>query len=162
MEPIEAFIEVTTGGDVKYEIDHNSGRLKVDRILHTPMCYPYNYGYFPNTLAGDGDPLDVMVVASRKFLSGSYVECKILGVLYTEDEKGKDEKIIAVPIDKVDPYMKNIHNLNDLKKDQLTRIKYFFEHYKDLEQEKWVKVLNWGDRDAAIKVYKESKNIETV
>lgn len=157
MESVTAFIEVSGGSNIKHEHDHSTGRLVVDRILHTPMSYPFNYGYFPNTIAGDNDPLDVMVVTSYQLIPGCYIKCKLLGVLYTEDEKGKDEKIIAVPIDKVDPYMKGINKLTDLKDDQLTRIKYFFEHYKDLEKEKWVKVTGWGDHEAAIEVYQKSK-----
>ena len=108
---ITVFIEVSTKTNIKYEHDHKTGRLICDRILHTPMTYPYNYGYIPGTLAGDGDPLDVMVVTSYKLLPGCYIECKILGVLYTEDEKGKDEKIIAVPISKIDPYTKSINQI---------------------------------------------------
>lgn len=150
-------IEVSSNSNIKYEHDHETGRLICDRILHTPMTYPYNYGYIPNTLAGDGDPLDIIVVTSYTFLPGCHIECKILGVLYTEDEKGKDEKIITVPINKVDPYMKNINQLSDLKQSQLDKIKFFFENYKSLEEDKWVKVTGWGDREEAITVYEASK-----
>jgi inorganic pyrophosphatase len=154
---IIVFIEVSSNTNIKYEHDHKTGRLICDRILHTPMTYPYNYGYIPETLAGDGDPLDVMVVTSYKLLPGSYVECKILGVLYTEDEKGKDEKIIAVPISKIDPYMKSINQLSDLKQSQLDMIHFFFENYKSLEKDKWVKVSGWGSREEAEAVYEASK-----
>lgn len=154
---ITVYIEVSANTNIKYEHDHKTGRLICDRILHTPMTYPYNYGYIPNTLAGDGDPLDVMIVTSYKLLPGCYVECKILGVLYTEDEKGKDEKIIAVPITKVDPYMKTINQLSDLKKSQLDKIHFFFENYKSLEKDKWVKVNGWGSREEAEAVYEASK-----
>lgn len=154
---ITVFIEVSTKTNIKYEHDHKTGRLICDRILHTPMTYPYNYGYIPGTLAGDGDPLDVMVVTSYKLLPGCYIECKILGVLYTEDEKGKDEKIIAVPISKIDPYTKSINQLSDLKQSQLDMIHFFFENYKSLEKDKWVKVSSWGSREEAEAVYEASK-----
>lgn len=154
---ITVFIEVSTKTNIKYEHDHKTGRLICDRILHTPMTYPYNYGYIPGTLAGDGDPLDVMVVTSYKLLPGCYIECKILGVLYTEDEKGKDEKIIAVPISKIDPYTKSINQLSDLKQSQLDMIHFFFENYKSLEKDKWVKVGSWGSREEAEAIYEASK-----
>lgn len=154
---VTVFIEVSSNTNIKYEHDHNTGRLICDRILHTPMTYPYNYGYIPDTLAGDGDPLDVIVVTSYKLLPGCYIECKILGVLYTEDEKGKDEKIIAVPISKIDPYMKSINKLSDLKQSQLDMIHFFFENYKSLEKDKWVKVNGWGSREEAETVYNSSK-----
>lgn len=154
---IIVFIEVSSNTNIKYEHDHKTGRLICDRILHTPMTYPYNYGYIPDTLAGDGDPLDVIVVTSYKLLPGCYIECKILGVLYTEDEKGKDEKIIAVPISKIDPYMKSINILSDLKKSQLDMIYFFFENYKSLEKDKWVKIIGWGSKAEAEIVYEASK-----
>lgn len=154
---ISVFIEVTANSNIKYEHDHKTGRLICDRILHTPMAYPYNYGYIPDTLAGDGDPLDIMVVTSYKLQPGCYIMCKVLGVLYTEDEKGKDEKIIAVPISKVDPFMENINQLSDLKISQLNKIKFFFENYKALEKNKWVKVIGWGDKEEAEAVYEASK-----
>lgn len=155
---VTVFIEVSSNSNIKYEHDHKTGRLICDRILHTSMTYPYNYGYIPNTLAGDGDPLDVMVVTSYKLLPGCYVDCKILGVLYTEDEKGKDEKIIAVPVSKIDPYMKSINQLSDLKQSQIDMIHFFFENYKSLEKGKWVKVNGWGSREDAEDVYNTSKN----
>lgn len=153
---IEVFIEVTKESNIKYEHDHTTGKLVCDRVLHTSCVYPYNYGYINGTLAGDGDPLDVMVVTGYGLLPGSNIKCKILGVLYTEDEKGMDEKLIAVPVTKIDPYMKDINALEDLKKIQRDKIKFFFEHYKKLEPNKWVKVKGWGNVTDAHNVLKES------
>ena len=155
---VNVYIEVSSNSNIKYEHDHKTGRIICDRILHTPMTYPYNYGYVPETLAGDGDPLDVLVVTSYQLIPGCYVECKFLGVLYTEDEKGKDEKIIAVPVSKIDPYMESVNKLSDLKKSQLDKIKFFFENYKSLEPNKWVKVTGWGTREEAVTIYQSSKN----
>lgn len=153
---VEAFIEVTKESNIKYEHDHETGKLVCDRVLHTSCVYPYNYGYIDGTLAGDGDPLDIMVVTGYGLVAGSYIKCKLLGVLYTEDEKGTDEKLIAVPVDKIDPYMRDINGLDDLKKIQRDKIKFFFEHYKKLEPNKWVKVTEWGDRADAVSVLKEA------
>lgn len=153
---VEAFIEVTKESNIKYEHDHETGKLVCDRVLHTSCVYPYNYGYIDGTLAGDGDPLDIMVVTGYALMPGSYIKCKLLGVLYTRDEKGMDEKLIAVPVDKIDPYMKGIHELEDLKKIQRDKIQFFFEHYKKLEPGKWVEVTGWGNAAAAAKVLNES------
>lgn len=156
---INVFIEVSKDSNIKYEHDHVKGKLYVDRILHTPMTYPYNYGYIPDSLAGDGDPLDVMVVTDYILMPGCLIKCKILGVLKTEDEKGADEKIIAVPMENIDPYMKSVNELSDLKSSQRDKIRFFFENYKKLESDKWVKVKGWGDKEEAIQVYKDSKII---
>lgn len=156
MTEVEAFIEVTKESNIKYEHDHETGKLVCDRVLHTSCVYPYNYGYIDGTLAGDGDPLDIMVVTGYALMPGSYIMCKLLGVLYTKDEKGMDEKLIAVPIDKIDPYMKGINELEDLKQIQRDKIQFFFEHYKKLEPNKWVEVTGWGDSSAAVKVLEES------
>lgn len=153
---VEAFIEVSKDSNIKYEHDHETGKLVCDRVLHTSCVYPYNYGYIDGTLAGDGDPLDIMVVTGYKLLPGSYIKCKLLGVLYTKDEKGMDEKLIAVPVHKIDPYMRNINGLEDLKQIQRDKIQFFFEHYKKLEPGKWVEVTGWGDREEAQKVLEES------
>lgn len=157
-DEIEVFIEVTKESNIKYEHDHKTGKLVCDRVLHTSCVYPYNYGYIDHTLAGDGDPLDVMVVTGYALMPGSYIKCKILGVLYTEDEKGMDEKLIAVPVDKIDPYMKGINGLDDLKEIQRDKIQFFFEHYKKLEPNKWVKVKGWGSKEDACDVLKKSIN----
>ena len=155
---VEVFIEVTKESNIKYEHDHETGKLICDRVLHTTCVYPYNYGYIEKTLAGDGDPLDIMVVTGYKLIPGCYIECKILGVLFTRDEKGMDEKLIAVPIEKIDPYMRGINTLGDLKQIQRDKIKFFFEHYKKLEPGKWVEVTGWGDKDQALTILKNSKD----
>ena len=153
---VEAYIEVTKESNIKYEHDHKTGKLYCDRVLHTSCVYPYNYGYIPDTLSGDGDPLDIMVVTGYALVPGSYIKCKLLGVLYTEDEKGTDEKLIAVPIDSVDPYMIGMDGLDDLKTIQRDKIKFFFEHYKKTEPGKWVIVAGWGDQKEAKKILNES------
>jgi len=160
---VEAFIEVTKESNIKYEHDHETGKLVCDRVLHTSCVYPYNYGYIDGTLAGDGDPLDIMVITGYKLIPGSYIKCKLLGVLYTKDEKGMDEKLIAVPLESIDPYMKGINALEDLKQIQRDKIQFFFEHYKKLEPGKWVVVSGWGDAKAASKVLSEARaNVDAI
>lgn len=155
---VEVFIEVTKESNIKYEHEHETGKLICDRVLHTTCVYPYNYGYIGDTLAGDGDPLDIMVVTGYGLMPGCYIKCKILGVLFTRDEKGMDEKLIAVPIEKIDPYMRGINKLEDLKEIQRDKIKFFFEHYKKLEPGKWVEVTGWGNKDDALNILKNSRN----
>ncbi|MGB0843604.1 MAG: inorganic diphosphatase [Alphaproteobacteria bacterium] len=142
---INVIIEVPFGDPIKYELDKDSGALFVDRILFTPMFYPCNYGFMPNTLSDDGDP----VVGRHKLAPGSVIRCVPVGVLVMEDEKGGDEKILAVPHEKIDPYYKGITSYNDLPENLIEQIKHFFERYKDLEPGKWVKVQDWGDADKA-------------
>ena len=120
-------IEISKNSNVKYEFKDN--QLSVDRILHAPMFYPYNYGYIPNTLAGDGDPLDVIVITDSVLQPGCYLMCRPIGMLVTEDEAGMDEKIICVPITKVDPTYKDITNINKLSTHILKQIEFFFENY---------------------------------
>lgn len=141
---INVVIEIPANSPgVKYEFCKDSGALFVDRFLQTPMHYPANYGFVPNTLSGDGDPIDVLVVSKYNLTPGSVIEAKPIGVLITQDEKGMDEKIIAVPSNAVSAEYININNIDDLP--QLTRdqIQHFFEHYKDLESGKFVKVENF-------------------
>ena len=143
---INVIIEVTRGGEaVKYELDKNSGALFVDRVMHTSMRYPCNYGFTPHTLSDDGDPLDVMVVADIPFMPGCVVQARPIGVLLMKDESGQDEKIIAVPTDAVHPHYTKIRTVNDLPEIQLKQIAHFFTHYKDLESGKWVELDRWGD-----------------
>ncbi len=146
-------IEIPYGNNVKYEIDHKTGLLFCDRILHGPFAYPFNYGYIFHTLGGDGDPLDAVVICKRTLLPTCIINCKIIGALITEDENGRDEKILLVPSDKVDPYNKHINNYTDLDSHTLDEIKYFFEHYKDMETGKFIKVESFVDRVAANKLY---------
>jgi len=145
-EEINVVIEIPAGSHpVKYELDKDSGALLVDRFMQTPMYYPQNYGFIPHTLSDDGDPCDVLVVARSPLLAGSIIKVRPVGVLLMEDESGKDEKIIAVPIDKVDIHYKNIKSYTDLNPACLSSIEHFFTHYKDLEKGKWVKIKGWED-----------------
>lgn len=148
-------VEIPKDSNIKYEI--KGGKIYCDRILHTPMNYIFNYGCFENTLAGDGDPLDVCLVMNNIALHpGCLIQCKMIGVLLTSDEKGQDEKIIAVPIESVDPQYCGINNLNDLPESTLQQIEFFFKNYKSLEKNKQVIVNGFGDRDEAYKVYQGS------
>ncbi len=146
-------IEIPYGNNVKYEIDHKTGQLICDRFLHGPFAYPFNYGYISHTLGGDGDPLDAVVICKRTLLPTCIINCKIIGALITTDENGRDEKILLVPSDKVDPYNKHIENYTDLDSHTLDEIKYFFEHYKDMETGKFIKVESFVDKVEAIKLY---------
>ncbi len=134
---------------VKYELDKESGAIFVDRFMQVSMFYPCNYGFIPNTLSGDGDPVDVLVLSNYPVIPGAIVKCRPIGVLMMEDESGLDEKIIAVPVSKVDISFDNIRNITDVTGIVKNRIKHFFEHYKDLDKDKWVKVLEWGDIEEA-------------
>jgi inorganic pyrophosphatase len=143
---INVVIEVPLGGEpVKYEMDKASGAMFVDRILYTAMRYPGNYGFVPHTLSGDGDPIDVLIANSRPLMSGAVINCRPVGVLYMKDEAGEDEKIVAVPSQKVSAMFNNINSVHDLPEIQLHQISHFFEHYKDLEEGKWVEIVRWGD-----------------
>ena len=147
---INVVIEIPIGGEpIKYEIDKVAGVLVVDRILQTEMRYPGNYGFVPQTLSDDGDPIDVLVVNHRPIISGAVINCRPIGVLHMTDESGKDEKILAVPSDKISAVHKGVNSYRDLPEILLRRIAHFFEHYKDLEEGKWVKVDHWGDAEDA-------------
>ncbi len=143
---INVIIEVPMGAlPVKYEMDKDSGALLVDRFLQTPMFYPCNYGFIPQTLSGDGDPADVLVACQYPLIAGSVIAVRPVGVLMMEDEGGQDEKIVAVPVSKLTPLYDHVKSLADLPESLINQIKHFFEHYKDLEKGKWVKVTGWGD-----------------
>ncbi|MHA3977316.1 inorganic diphosphatase [Halovulum sp. GXIMD14794] len=144
------------GAPVKYEIDKDSGAVFVDRIVNTPMFYPCNYGFVPNTLHDDGDPTDVLVVNDFSLMPGSVIRCRPIGVLKMEDDGGMDDKLIAVPVEKVDPFQAKLQNLSDLPQRTLDRIQHFFEHYKDLEEGKWVKVIGWGEKAEAEQILMKS------
>ena len=152
---IDVLIEIPKNSHIKYEYDKELNALRCDRILHTPLKYFFNYGFVQNTLSGDGDPIDVVVLMEDELIPGSYIKCKILGCLETSDDDGDDPKIIACPISKIDPTFKNINNITDLKQHTLDKIKYFFMHYKDLEN-KVVNVGNYLDNKQAFELYKES------
>jgi inorganic pyrophosphatase len=141
---INVIIEIPAYSDpVKYEIDKATGALFVDRFMGTAMQYPCNYGYLPHSLSEDGDPVDVLVIAPWRLISGSVVRCRPIGMLQMTDEAGIDTKILAVPIDKLTPLYKTVSSFRDLPESQLAQIAHFFEHYKDLEPGKWVKVEGW-------------------
>ena len=149
-EDVNVIIEVPIGGEpIKYEMDKASGALVVDRFLYTSMRYPGNYGFIPHTLSKDGDPCDVIVCNTRAIAPGAVINCRPVGVLMMEDEAGHDEKILAVPATKLTRRYERVHNYTDLPDITLQQVKHFFEHYKDLESTKWVKVTGWGDVDQA-------------
>jgi inorganic pyrophosphatase len=143
---VNTIIENSMGAvPVKYEIDKDSNALFVDRIIHTPMFYPGNYGFIPHTLSGDGDPVDVIAVGQHAVIPGCVMALKPVGVLLMEDDGGEDEKIVAVPAPKTYPFYKDIEDYTDLPEIERERIEHFFTHYKDLEKGKWAKILGWGD-----------------
>lgn len=145
-EEVNVVIEVAIGGEpIKYEMDKDAGTLFVDRFLYTPMRYPGNYGFIPHTLSEDGDPCDVLVANTRPLIPGSYIAVRPIGVMMMQDEGGGDEKIIAVPVPKLTKRYENVRNYTDLPQITLDQIQHFFEHYKDLEPGKWVKLTGWGD-----------------
>jgi inorganic pyrophosphatase len=194
MEEVDVVIEISKNSHIKYEYDKEKNMIRCDRILHTPMKYPFNYGFIPNTLSEDGDPLDVVVLMDDKLVPGCIIRCTILGYLETKDDAGNDPKLIVCPIKKVDPMWKDMHNLfnipepsngltiiesNNIKSNiimnlqsssreknniipkpkinshTLMRVKYFFEHYKDLENKR-VYVGNFYNKEDALKIYNES------
>lgn len=145
-------IEIPMHADpVKYEVDKDSGAIFVDRFMSTAMHYPCNYGYIPHTIAGDGDPVDVLVVTQFALPPGVVVRCRPVGMLAMTDEAGQDAKLIAVPVDKLTPMYSTVHKTTDLPPLLLKQISHFFEHYKDLEPGKFVKVEGWLEQDAAKK-----------
>jgi inorganic pyrophosphatase len=145
-------IEISMNADpVKYEVDKESGAIFVDRFLGTAMHYPTNYGYVPQTLSGDGDPVDVLVMTPFPLPPGVVVPCRALGILLMEDEGGVDGKVLAVPTEKILAAYSNYQSLSDVHELTLKQIAHFFEHYKDLEKGKWVKVVGWKGLDEAKK-----------
>ena len=145
-------IEIPMNADpIKYEVDKETGTMYVDRFMGTAMHYPCNYGYIPRTISDDGDPVDVLVVTPFPLVHGVVVRCRPLGVLKMEDEAGGDAKLLAVPVDKVLPWYKHWKKPEDVQAERLAQIKHFFEHYKDLEKGKWVKVSGWAGPAAAEK-----------
>lgn len=149
-DEVNVIIEIPMNAEpVKYEVDKESGAIFVDRVLTTPMRYPCNYGYIPRTLSGDGDPADVLVVIPLPLIPGSVIRVRPIGMLSMEDEAGEDTKLIAVPIDKTYSAYAHIRKLEDVVESTRERIRHFFEHYKDLEKGKWVKVRGWEGVEAA-------------
>jgi len=156
-EDINVIIEVPQHADpVKYELDKDSRAFFVDRFMHTSMHYPCNYGFVPNTLSEDGDPVDVMVISKFSLITGCVINCRPIAVLHMEDEAGMDAKVLAVPASKLKPSFDNVTCLADVDEFLLNQIAHFFEHYKDLEPNKWVKVTGWGKADEARKEVMDS------
>jgi inorganic pyrophosphatase len=156
-EDVNVIIEVPVGGQpIKYEMDKNAGTLVVDRFLYTPMTYPGNYGFVPHTLSEDGDPIDVLVCNTRELVPGCLINVRPIGVLIMEDNAGKDEKIIAVPSPHLTRRYEDVFEYSDLPEITLKQIAHFFEHYKDLEPGKWVKIGDWMDAAAARRMIVEA------
>ena len=153
---IDMLVEIPNNSFVKYEYDKEEKFIRVDRVLHTCMAYPGNYGYIEKTLAEDADPIDVLLIADYKLHPLSKIRIRLVGVLLMTDEKGKDEKLLAVPHDSVDPTYHEINDVHDIPKHILKKIKHFFEHYKDTEPNKFVKVEDFADKKEAMKLYDAS------
>ena len=156
MQEINVLIEIPKSSMVKYEVDKDTGALVVDRFIYTSMGYPFNYGYLPNTISKDGDPVDIMVVSTYPVQAGSIMPSRVIGMLEMEDEAGIDNKIIAVPTKKVDPFCASIQEITDLNEATKNMIKHFFENYKDIEPGKWTKVKNFLGKEEAWKEIEDS------
>jgi len=156
-EDVNVIVEVPVGGQpIKYEMDKEAGTLVVDRFLYTPMTYPGNYGFVPHTLSDDGDPIDVLICNTRQLMPGCVINVRPIGVLVMEDNSGQDEKIIAVPSPHLTRRYEDVKNYSDLPDITLKQIQHFFEHYKDLEPGKWVKIGDWMDSAAARRLITEA------
>jgi len=159
-EFVNVLVEIPQGSLVKYELDKKSGFIVADRFHYTAMPYPFNYGFIPNTMAEDGDPVDVMVVSSQALAVGTVIPVRAIGMLEMEDEAGVDTKIIAVPTVKIDPFYAHINDVTDLDEPTRNKIKHFFDHYKELEPNKWVKTKAFLGKGEAIKSIEEGMNLE--
>lgn len=155
-DKINAIIEIPYGSSVKYELDKESGAVFVDRVMASAMYYPANYGFIANTLADDGDPVDILVLNEYPIQAGAVIPCRLIGVLIMEDESGMDEKLLAVPTSKVDARFESVKSLDDVPKATLAKIKNFFETYKILEPNKWVKVQDFKDSKAAVEILEKA------
>jgi inorganic pyrophosphatase len=156
-EDVNVIVEVPVGGNpIKYELDKEAGTLVVDRFLYTPMSYPGNYGFVPHTLSEDGDPIDVLVCNTRQLVPGCVINVRPIGVLIMEDNAGQDEKVIAVPSHALTKRYDDVKTANDLPEITLHQIEHFFEHYKDLEPGKWVKISGWQGADDARRLIVEA------
>ena len=154
---INIFIENTKGSSNKYELDKETGRIMLDRTFYSSVYYPFEYGFIEGTLSPDGDPLDALVLTTRPTFPGCIIPSKIIGILNTEDESGIDYKIIAVPDDKIDPRFANINGIDDLDEHQKKEIQEFFETYKRLEPNKWVKVTGFESKEKAEEIIEKCK-----
>ena len=155
-DKINAIIEIPYGSSVKYELDKESGAVFVDRVMASAVFYPANYGFIANTLADDGDPVDILVLNEYPIQAGAVIPCRLIGVLVMEDESGMDEKLLAMPTSKVDARYEDIKSLDDVPKATLAKIKNFFETYKILEKDKWVKVQDFKDTKAAVEILEKA------
>lgn len=155
-EDIFVVVEIPLGSNVKYEMDKETGLIHVDRVLFTSMVFPFNYGFIPGTLEEDGDPVDVVLLSHDPFVPGSVVRARPVALLEMEDENGYDSKVIAVPHEKVDNRFEGIRDVGDLSEAVKERIKHFFEHYKELEKGKWVRVTGWQGREKALEVIRRA------
>jgi inorganic pyrophosphatase len=156
-DDVNVVIEVPLGGQpIKYEMDKEAGTLVVDRFLYTPMAYPGNYGFVPHTLSEDGDPIDVLICNTRQLIPASVINVRPIGVLIMEDNSGQDEKILAVPSHRLTRRYDNVLTHSDLPEITLHQIEHFFEHYKDLEPGKWVKIGDWHGADDARQLIREA------
>ncbi len=155
-EEVNVYVEIPQGVSVKYELDKESGLIFVDRFLYTQMNYPFNYGFVPGTLAQDGDPVDILVLSSKPVVPGIVIPSRPIGMLEMEDEAGIDNKVIAVPLPKLDQKFKDYNDVSDIPAKIKDEIKYFFENYKKSEPGKWVKVRNWKDKSIAIEEIKNA------
>lgn len=153
---INAVIEIPYGSNIKYELDKESGAIFVDRVIPSAVFYPANYGFIPNTLADDNDPLDILILNEYPIQAGAVTPCRLIGVLIMEDESGMDEKLLALPTSKIDPRYDNIKTYTDLAPAILNKIKNFFETYKMLEPNKWVKVQDFKDEKVAIEILQKA------
>jgi Inorganic pyrophosphatase len=146
---VNVLIEIPMGSNIKYEYDEEEEIVKVDRVLYTSMVYPFNYGFVPGTLEEDGDPIDVLVLGNYSLIPGTVIEARPVGLIHMQDEEGTDKKIIAVPKDKTDPSFSRIKDVTDIDEPTKNKIVHFFEHYKELEPGKWVKISGWGTASEA-------------
>jgi inorganic pyrophosphatase len=149
-DDVNVVVEIPMNGPpVKYELDKSTGAMMVDRFMSTAMYYPCNYGYIPQTLSGDGDPVDMLVIAPVPLLTGVVVRCRPIGILKMTDEAGEDEKLLGVPVSKLSKIYDQVKSYQDLEAGRTAMIEHFFTHYKDLEPGKWVKIAGWGDAEEA-------------
>jgi inorganic pyrophosphatase len=155
-DKVRAIIEIPYGSNIKYEIEKESGAVVLDRVMHSAMYYPANYGFVNNTLSQDGDPADIMILTEYPMQAGVVLNCRLVGVLIMEDESGIDEKLLAVPTSKIDPTFNEIKDLEDIPAHTLAKIKNFFETYKMLEPNKWVKVKEFQNKAAATKILQDA------
>ncbi len=155
-DKIRAIIEIPYGSNIKYEIDKESGAVVLDRVMHSAMFYPANYGFVNNTLSQDGDPADILILTEYPMQAGIVLDCRLVGVLLMENESGVDEKLLAVPTSKIDPTYDEIKDLEDIPAHTLAKIKNFFETYKMLEPNKWVKVKEFQNRATATQILQDA------